>query len=69
MLPDFVAGVLQGEDRMNILEQIAVCTPSVTDLRFYDLDDVDVINVHFIIERDANGEIISMEVVRARGVF
>lgn len=68
MLPDFAVSVLQEEDRMNILEQIAVCTPSVTDLRFYDLNNVGVINVHFIIERDANREIILMEVVSAKGV-
>lgn len=47
---------------MTVFQQIAVCTPSVTNLRFY---NVSVVNFRFI---NANGGIISMEVLRDVGL-
>lgn len=62
-MPDNGLDGLRKRERMNGVREFAVHNSSVTDLQFYSPDDVDVIKFRFVIERDAAGEIVSMDEV------
>lgn len=68
-LPDADRSGLWGGDRMGHVKQILAHNPSVTDLRFYEPSDVDIIRVHYRMERDTNGGITTMVIVLEDGMY
>lgn len=61
-------GDLTNQDRPNHVKQFAARNPSVLDLQFYRPNCVDVINFHYRMERDMEGNITGMIEVRKNGM-
>lgn len=57
------------EQERNGLKEFVAYNPSMTDLRFHSLGDINVISCHFCIERDAEGGITTIVEVLENGMY